>query len=41
MAGFEFDENIDVAVRSKIGPQTDPKKANRRMWFRSQNAASA
>jgi hypothetical protein len=41
MAGFEFDENIDVAVRSKIGPQYRAKEGYRRMWFRSQNAASA
>jgi len=26
MAGFEFDEDIDVAVRSKIGPHDRPKE---------------
>jgi hypothetical protein len=26
MTGFEFDENIDVTVRSKIGPQYRPKE---------------
>ena len=26
MTGFEFNENIDVAVRSKIGPQHRPEE---------------
>ena len=28
MAGFEFNENIDVTVRSKIGPQHRPKEVS-------------
>ena len=28
MAGFEFNGNIDVTVRSKIGPQHRPKEVS-------------